>query len=117
MVLTLYSQQQYQERRSLVMSKEAVFTMKLETDLRDAFMAEAATKHVPASQIVRDLMRDYVKRERESRDYDAWYRRKVEEGLADLEAGHTYSNDEVKAHFAERRARWLAEAEAREAAR
>lgn len=99
------------------MAKEAVFTMKLEANLRDAFMAEAAAKHVPASQIVRDLMRDYVKREREAREYDEWYRRRVEEGLADLEAGHTYSNDEVKAHFAERRARWLAEAAAREATR
>ena len=40
------------------MAKEAVFTMKLEPELRDAFMAEAAELDRPASQIVRELMRD-----------------------------------------------------------
>jgi hypothetical protein len=39
------------------MSKEAVFTMKLEPELRDAFMAEAEASHRPASQVVRELMR------------------------------------------------------------
>lgn len=34
------------------MSKHAVFTMKLETELRDQFMAEAQASHRPASQIV-----------------------------------------------------------------
>jgi predicted transcriptional regulator len=109
MVLTLYSQQQYQERRSLVVAKEAVFTMKLETDLRDAFMAEAATKHVPASQIVRDFMRDYVKRERDAREYDEFYRRKVEAARADIDAGRTFSHEEVEAEAA----RWRAEVIAR----
>jgi hypothetical protein len=31
------------------MSKEAVFTMKLEPGLRDSFMAEAEASHRPAS--------------------------------------------------------------------
>lgn len=88
--------------------------MKLETELRDAFMAEAAAKHVPASQLVREFMRDFVKRQQKARSYDEFYRRKVEEGLADIEAGRTYSSEEVEAYFAERRARWLAEAEAGE---
>lgn len=44
------------------MLKEAVFTMKLEPELRDAFMAEAEATHRPASQIVRELMRDFVLR-------------------------------------------------------
>lgn len=40
------------------MTNEAVFTLKLETELRDQFMADAM--HRPASQIMRDLMRaDY----------------------------------------------------------
>jgi hypothetical protein len=37
------------------MPKEAVFTIKLEADLRDAFMAEAQATHRPASQIVREI--------------------------------------------------------------
>jgi predicted transcriptional regulator len=88
-------------------AKEAVFTMKLEADLRDAFMAEAAAKHVPASQIMRDLMRDFVKRQQEEREYDEWYRRKVEASLAQAHAGIGYSNEEVEA----RAAAWRAEIE------
>ena len=41
------------------MAKEAVFTMKLEPELRDAFMAAAKAADRPASQIVREFMRDY----------------------------------------------------------
>ena len=41
------------------MSKEAVFTMKLEPELRAEFMAEAEASHRPASQILRELMREF----------------------------------------------------------
>ena len=44
------------------MAKEAVFTMKLEPELRDAFMAAAHEEDRPASQIVRELMRDFIDR-------------------------------------------------------
>jgi len=42
------------------MSKQAVFTMKLEPELREQFMAEAEASHRPASQIVREMMRQFV---------------------------------------------------------
>ena len=38
------------------MSKQAVFTMKLESELRDSFMAEAASEDRPASQVVRECL-------------------------------------------------------------
>ena len=57
------------------MSKEAVFTMKLEPELRDEFMAEAQALDRPASQVMRDLMRGFVHRQREIREYDALVRR------------------------------------------
>ena len=46
------------------MPKEAVFTMKLEPELREAFMAEAEASDRPASQVVRELMREFVARQR-----------------------------------------------------
>ena len=49
------------------MSKQAVFTMKLEPELRAEFMAEAEAAHRPASQVLRELMREFVQRQRESR--------------------------------------------------
>lgn len=76
------------------MAKEAVFTMKLEPELRDAFMAAAKTAHTPASQIVRQFMREYVDQDRE---YVAWLQKKVDRARADIEAGRVHSEEEVEA--------------------
>jgi len=81
------------------MPKRAVFTTKLEPELRDEFMAKAS--HRPASQIMRELMREFVQRQRE---YDAYLRGKVEAGRASMRAGQGRSNDEVEAEFVSRRA-------------
>jgi predicted transcriptional regulator len=86
------------------MSKQAVFTMKLEPELRDEFMAEAEASHRPASQIMRELMREFVQHQREAREYDAYLRGKVEAGRASMRGGQGRSNDEVEAEFVSRRA-------------
>jgi predicted transcriptional regulator len=86
------------------MSKEAVFTMKLEADLRSEFMAEAEAARRPASQVLRELMREFVQRQRDAREYDDFLRVKVEAGRASMRAGLGKSNDEVEAAFAARRA-------------
>jgi predicted transcriptional regulator len=91
-------------REEIVMSKQTVFTMKLDPELRDEFIAEAKAAHRPASQVLRELMREFVQRQREARDYDEFVRRKVEAGRASMLAGQGRSNDEVEAEFAARRA-------------
>ena len=75
------------------MAKEAVFTMKLEPELRDAFMAAAKAADRPASQLVREFMRGYVQQDR---DYVEWLQRKVERGREDIAAGRTYTDEEVQ---------------------
>jgi hypothetical protein len=92
------------------MTKEAVFTMKLEPELRDEFIAEAQAQDRPASQVVRELMREFVRRQREAREYDALLRRKVEAARADLRSGRGCSQAEVEADFAARRERLLRKA-------
>ncbi len=86
------------------MPKEAVFTMKLEPELRDQFMAEAEAAHRPASQVVRDLMRDFIQRQREARDYDGFLRRKVQTARVQRDAGLHLANEDVEAEFAAQRA-------------
>ena len=86
------------------MSKEAVFTMKLEAELRADFIAEAQAADRPASQILRELMRDFVKQQRQARDYDAFLEKKVEAARTALQAGKGLGNEEVEAIFAARRA-------------
>ena len=86
------------------MSKEAVFTMKLEPDLRAEFIAEAEAAHRPASQILRELMREFVQRQRDAREYDDFLRSKIEAGRVSMRAGRGKTNDKVEAEFAARRA-------------
>ncbi|HAL40206.1 MAG TPA: antitoxin of toxin-antitoxin stability system [Polaromonas sp.] len=86
------------------MTKEAVFTMKLEPQLRADFMAEAQATHRPASQVLRELMREFVQQQRNARDYDDFLRAKVEAGRVSMRAGVGRSNEEVDAEFAARRA-------------
>jgi predicted transcriptional regulator len=86
------------------MPKEAVFTMKLEPKLHAEFMAEAEAAHRPASQVVRELMREFVQRQRQAREYDEFLRHKVEAARGSMRAGAGRSNDEVEAEFAARRA-------------
>jgi predicted transcriptional regulator len=90
------------------MAKEAVFTMKLEPELRDAFMAEAQELDRPASQIMRELMKDYLRRrEDEKHDYNEFLRRKVERSRASIAAGRTFTQEEVEAEVAARRERFM----------
>ncbi len=67
------------------MAKEAMFTLKLEPELREQFMAEAEATHRPASQIVREFMRDFVKQQRAAREHDAWFRTEVEQGIREAD--------------------------------
>ena len=86
------------------MSKEAVFTMKLEPELRAEFIAETEAADRPASQVVRELMREYVQRQRQAREYDEFLRLKVEAARKSVRAGRGRSNAEIEADFAARRA-------------
>jgi predicted transcriptional regulator len=85
------------------MSKEAVFTMKLEPELRDAFMAAAEASHRPASQIVRELMREFVQRQRDGQSYDAYLRSKIDTARTQIASGQYVTAEEVEARFSARR--------------
>lgn len=67
------------------MPKEAMFTLKLESELREQFMAEAEATHRPASQLVREFMRDFVERQRAAREHDSWFRDEVARGVREAD--------------------------------
>ena len=92
------------------MSKEAVFTMKLDPELRAEFMAEAQASYRPASQILRELMREFVQRQRQAREYDEFLRGKVADAREQVRAGDYATADDVEARSAARRAQLLAKA-------
>ena len=99
--------------------KEAVFTLKLEADLRDAFMAEAEASHRPASQIVREFMREFVTKQQEERDYEAWLDAELEKAVREADDPNTkwYTQEElVNGRWREQRESLLARIAAQEAA-
>ena len=95
--------------------KDAVFTMKLEADLRAAFLAEAEASHRPASQVVREFMRSFVHQQQAQREHEAFLQRKIEVARASVAEGLGRSNEEVEAAFAARRASSVLDALARRA--
>lgn len=87
-----------------------MFTMKLDTELRDEFMAEAAAVDRPAAQIMREFMREFIQKQKDEREYKEFLRRKVEKAKGQMLRGEYRSSEEVEAYFAELRARRLKEA-------
>ena len=87
------------------MPKEAVFTMKLDAQLRDAFMAEAVKEDRPASQILRELMRGYIEDRRQSEAYDDFLGQKVAAARESVRGRRGRPNAEVEVGFAKRRDR------------
>jgi hypothetical protein len=79
--------------------------LKLEAELHDSFMNEAAAADRPASQIVREFMRDFVRKQREAREHDAWFRAEVERGIlqADDPSVQRIAHDEIAAKWRRQR--------------
>lgn len=80
--------------------KEAVFTMKLEPELRNAFMAAAESAHRPASQVMRELMREYVQRQQAAQEYQTFLEKKVAIARQQVADGLVFSDEEVEKEFA-----------------
>ena len=57
-----------------------------------------------ASQVARELMREYVESQRRAREYEAFLAEKVSAARASLLAGEGVDNTEVEARYAARRA-------------
>jgi hypothetical protein len=86
------------------MANEVFFTLKIEPELLAEFMAEADLIHRPASQILGDLMREFIQTQREAGNYDEFLKHKVEASRASMLAEIGDSNEDVELLFAKRRA-------------
>ncbi|MHB1531197.1 CopG family ribbon-helix-helix protein [Acidithiobacillus sp.] len=90
---------------------EATVVVRVEEDLKTAFANAAKAHDRNTSQLLRDFMRDYVRRQEEQADYDAWLRQKVEIGRAAMRDGRVQLSEEVEADFAQRRVQTLRKAD------
>jgi len=82
---------------------EAIVTFEVDETLRDEFVRATAADDRSDAQVLRDLMREYVQRQRGATEDDAWFRDQVRDGLASARAGRLIPGAEVEAHFAAKR--------------
>lgn len=90
------------------MPDDAPLVLHLDPKLREQFIAETEATRQPALQVVHDLIRDYVERQREAR-----MRAEIEEALreADDPQATRIPNEEVEAEWRLRRSELLAGAD------
>ena len=78
---------------------KATFTFRVDESLKNDFTTAARLKDRSGAQLLRDFMRDTV-----SQQHDAWFRREVEAGIAEANAGNLIPAEDVEAEAAEWRA-------------
>jgi len=83
---------------------EATFTFRVDEALKSEFTTAAKAQDRSGAQLLRDFMRDFVRRQREKAEYDAWFCQQVQIGLDSANAGHLIPAAEVEARFAAKRA-------------
>jgi predicted transcriptional regulator len=83
---------------------ESNVIFRVDEDLKSAFAEAAKAQDRTSSQVLRELMREYVQKQAEPSDYDAWLALKVEAARKASAEGRVVASEEVEAYFAERRA-------------
>lgn len=86
-----------------VLMTEATFTFRVEEELKESFTTAAKARDRTAAQLLRDFMRDFVKKQQEAADHDLGFRRQVQEGLDSANSGNLVAGEDVEAEFAKRR--------------
>lgn len=70
--------------RTTLHPKEENFNFRVPADLKAAFKAATEAADRPAAQVLREFMRAYIDRQRESEPgYDDWFRAKVQSAIDD----------------------------------
>lgn len=83
---------------------QSTFTFRVNEDLKESFTSAAKSLDRSGAQLLRDYMREIVRRRQEMEKHDAWFAREVQIGLDSANAGHLVPFDKVEAEFAVRRA-------------
>jgi predicted transcriptional regulator len=84
---------------------EATFTFRVDEALKNEFSTVAKVHDRTGAQLLRDFMRDYVKQQKKTAEYDAWLSAKVERSRASANAGNLVPAADVEARFAARRSK------------
>lgn len=79
---------------------EATFTFRVDEALKGEFTSAAKSYDRNGAQLLRDFMRDFVRKQHEAAEHDAWFRRQVQTALESANAGDVVSAEQVEAEAA-----------------
>lgn len=79
---------------------EATFTFRVEESLKAEFTIAAKARDRTGAQLLRDFMREFVQRQQDAAEHDAWFRRQVQAGIESANAGDLISSEDVEAEAA-----------------
>lgn len=83
---------------------DATFTFRVDETLKKEFATAVKACDRTGAQLLRDFMRDFVRKQQEMAEHDTWLRRQVQVGLDSANAGRLVPATDVEARFAARRA-------------
>lgn len=83
---------------------ETTFTFRVDDGLKTEFTQAANAADRKGAQLLRDFMRDFIRRQQEATEHDSWFRRQVQIGLEAANADDLIPAEEIEARFEARRA-------------
>ncbi len=83
---------------------QSTFTFRVDEVLKDDFATIVKSMDRIGTQLLRDYMRDIVRRQKAVQDCDIWFREQVQIGLDSANTGNLVSSEEVETKFVARRA-------------
>lgn len=66
---------------------EATFTFRVDETLKNEFATAAKARDRTSAQLLRDFMREFVRRQQETTEHDAWFRGEVQKTLDKIDRG------------------------------
>jgi len=83
---------------------ESIITLQVDPNLKEAFSLAAEAHNRTDEDLLREFMQDYVETQRTDAEYEQWFRRQVQIGIDEADAGDVLPVEEVEAEFAALRA-------------
>jgi len=71
--------------------------IRIDPELKNAFMEAAKSMDRNGSQLIRDFMRQTVERQTAETKYNEWFTEQVQDGLAQADSGDLLSNESIDA--------------------
>ena len=79
---------------------ETTITIRIDPELKTAFTKAAEARDRTEEDLLREFMQDYIETQRTDSEYEHWFRRQVQIGVDEADAGDVIPSEEVEAEFA-----------------